>query len=366
VSLTTRPLGFDAERVLIVGVDSSRVVADLADRLPLYQRARDAVRALPGVGDAALSLTTPGGSGQFTPVIDITDASPVEGPVWANLISPGWFATFGTRLVAGRDVADEDRQGSPRVAVVNETFARSLLRGGNPVGRTFTLYPRTPRSLGPIQIVGVVADAVYMSLRAPVPPTYYLPLAQFDYLSELGIRSISLSVRSATDTPATLTRPVESALATLDPRLGLTFHPLATQVETSVRQERIVAVLATIFGAFALGLVGLGLYGITAYAVTRRRAEIGIRLALGATPRAVVRLIVVRTVYLVGLGAIAGAAVSLWITPIAGTLLYGLQPRDPLTFAAAGVVLAVVALSASILPAWRACRIDPTRVLQGR
>src|SRR6266487_3144500 len=123
-----------------------------------------------------------------------------------------------------------------------------------------TLYPGTAIKLGPIEIVGVVGDAVYTSLRGPAPPTYYIPLAQFDYLTQLGIRSINLSVRSKTDSPLLLTKAITTALATVNPQLALTFRPLVNQVDASLTQERLLALLAGFFGVLALFLAGLGLY----------------------------------------------------------------------------------------------------------
>ena len=364
LTLRERPLGFSADHVLLVGVDASRTMVDPAERLPIYERGLAAVRALPGVAAAALSLTTPIGTGQFTPRMEMTEP-PVDtqGPVWANLISPGWFATFGTPLVAGRDLTNGDRKGAPRVAVVNQAFARRLV-DGNPIGRTFTLYPRTARSLGPIEIVGVVGDAVYTSVRAPAPPTYYLPLPQFDYLAEIGIRTINLSIRTGIQSPTMLTRSVATALAAENPQVTLTFRALSDQVSASLTQERVVAMLAGFFGALALLLAGLGLYGVTSYAVSRRRTEIGIRMALGAAPAGVVRLVLARVTMLVAIGVLVGAAVSVWAAKFVATLLYGLQPRDPVTIVAAVLVLGTVGAVAGWVPAYRASRIDPAEVLR--
>jgi putative ABC transport system permease protein len=362
-ALSSRPLGFDPGGVLVVTIDASRAEVDAGHRLSVYERAREAVRALPGVAEAALSLRTPVGRGQFTPRALISGIGDPQ-TVWGNLISPGWLAAFGTPIVAGRDLSESDRQGAPRVAVVNETFARRFSSGASPIGKSMTLYPGTSMALGPIQIVGVVRDAVYSSLRFDAPPSFYVPLAQFDHLPALGIRTIALSVKSAGPPPMLLARAVADAVARVDPRLTLTFRPLTAQVDASLAQERLVARLAGCFGALALLLAGLGLYGVTAHDVAMRRAEIGIRLALGAQPRGIARLVLARASFSVGAGLAAGLLVSLWATSFVSSLLYGLRPRDPVTLTGALIVLASVAAMASWLPARRAARTDPAVVLR--
>jgi putative ABC transport system permease protein len=215
-----------------------------------------------------------------------------------------------------------------------------------------------------LEIVGLVADAVYRSLRDPVPPTMYIPLAQLDNGARPAPASMSVAVRSASDSPALLARTVAQAIARVNPDLAVTFRPLADQVNASLTQERLVAMLAGFFGALALLLAGLGLYGITAYAVSRRRTEIGIRMALGAAPGGVVRLVLGRLTVLVGAGIAGGCALSLWAAQFVSTLLYGLQPRDPETMFAAASALAAVGALAGWLPAYRASRIDPAEVLR--
>ena len=364
VSLSQRSLGFEPARVLVVNLDAHRTSNDASQRIALYQRTRETVRALPDVADAALSLTSPLGAGQFTPLVEIQGVADTRGPVWANLISPGWFGTFGIPLVAGRDLADRDRAGVPRVAIVNEMFARKFAEGRSPIGLTITLYPRTPRSLGPIEIVGVVGDTVYSSLRGQAPPTFYLPLAQFDYLSELGIRSINLEVRSRGASPGSLTRSIATAVGQIDPQLALTFRPLSAQVSDSLTQERLIARLSACFGALGLLLAGLGLYGVTTHAVTTRRSEIGIRIALGAPAASVARLVLTRAALLVCAGSMLGAAISLWASTFVTTLIYGLQPRDLATLVASTAVLTVVAACATWVPTNGAMRTDPASILR--
>jgi ABC-type antimicrobial peptide transport system permease subunit len=161
-----------------------------------------------------------------------------------------------------------------------------------------------------------------------------------------------------------LARSVAAALTAADRDLVFTFRPMTDQISASLTQERLIAMLAGFFGALALLLAGLGLYGVTSYAVSRRRTEIGIRMALGAAPGGVVRLVLSRVTLLVGIGVLVGAGVSVWAAKFVETLLYGLEPRDPGTLVGAAVVLGTVGAVAGWLPAYRASRIDPAEVLR--
>jgi len=161
-----------------------------------------------------------------------------------------------------------------------------------------------------------------------------------------------------------LTRSIADAIASVDPRLSLTFRPLSGQISASLSRERIVAVLGATFGGLALLLAAIGLYGATAYAVERRRTEIGIRMALGADRGAIERLVLGRVSAIVVAGIVAGVVLSAWAASFVSKLLYGLQPRDPATLAGAAITLAVVGAAAGWLPAWRASRIDPAEVLR--
>src|SRR4051794_2916739 len=281
-----------------------------------------------------------------------------------NAITPGWLTTFGTPVLAGRDVTPADRKGSPLVVLVNQAFAKRFLNGDNPVGRTVSLSAGNPSAEAPREIVGLVSDAVYRSLREPVPPTMYVPLAQFDDSRRPAPANMSISVRPQSGSPAALARAVAAAISDVDRDLALTFRPLADQVNASLTQERLVALLSGFFGGLALLLAGLGLYGVTSYAVTRRQTEIGIRMALGAAPGGVVRLVLARVTLLVGIGVAVGAGLSVWAAKFVATLLYGLQPRDPATIVASAAVLAAVGALAGWVPAYRASRIDPAQVLR--
>jgi ABC-type antimicrobial peptide transport system permease subunit len=213
-----------------------------------------------------------------------------------------------------------------------------------------------------MMIVGVVGDAVYHSFRERPRPALYLPLAQFG--ASVPHVNFFMAIRSAGPPPAALERSVTAALTAVNPDLTLKFQPLNAEVDAALAQDHLVAVLSGFFGGLALLLAGLGLYGVTSYAVNRRRIELGIRMALGASPGAVVRIVLRRVAVLVGAGVIAGALVTVWASRFAKTLLYGVQPRDPATLVASVLVLTAVATCAAALPAWRASRIDPAVTLR--
>jgi predicted permease len=361
--LASVPLGFDSDRLLVVNVDTKRAHVDPAGRLAFYDRLVGAVAAVPGVSHAAGSMSTPASGGRMT--VEVSGAPTMsERRVLTNAITPGWFAAYGTTVRAGRDIDRRDTANGPPVAVVNEAFARRFFPGGNAIGET--VVART--------IVGVVGDqliqggynpnGVARSRRDSAPPTIYMPLAQSAGSGPPDRTNVSISVRSAAGSPAALERSVAMALTAVDRDLAFTFRPLADQVNASLAQERLVAMLSGFFGVLALLLAGLGLYGVTSYAVSRRRREIGIRLAIGAAPAGIVRLVLSRVALLVGTGIVAGAGVSLWASRFIAPLLYGLEPRDPVTLAGAAGMLAAVGMLTGWLPARRASRIDPAQVLR--
>jgi len=363
VRLASVPLGFDRDRVLLINVDTARARVDAQNRSLLYHRLVAAVAGAPGVARAAGSLWTPAGGGGAGLIANARGRSvDAERQVVANFVTPGWFATYGIPIRGGRDVEDGDTASARPVVAVNETFARRFFPGRSAIGETLD------ESLSPMlrnrTIVGVVGDAVYGSLRDAPPPTIYLPLAQSAGVEPPGRTAVTISARSAAGSPAALARGAAAALTGIDRDLAFAFRPLEDQVNASLAQERMVALLAGFFGALALLLAGLGLYGVTAYAVARRRTEIGIRMALGAQPAGVIRLVLSRVAILVGFGIVVGVIASMWASRFVSVLIFGIPPRDPMTLAAAAVVLAAVGASAGWLPAWRASRTDPAQVLR--
>jgi predicted permease len=309
-----------------------------------------------------MSYTTPVARAGRNTLVAVPADSPLsrrERTSWVNLVAPGWFDAMGFRLTGGRDFDPRDKPGTPLVVVVNRAFASRFLPGIAPVGADVSTEGPGPGQNPRYQIVGVVEDAVYRSPRAPMEPTMYLPYAQE------GPGSVAtIAVRAVAGSPATLTRSISAAIEKEDPSAVLSFRSLDEQIAAALTQERLVATLAGFFGVLGLLLAAVGLYGVTSYAVTSRRAEIGIRMALGASATGVVAMVLGRVAWLVGLGIVLGAGVSIWAVKFIKTLLYGLDARDPTTFAAAAALLMVVAAVAAWLPARRASRIDPMRVLR--
>jgi putative ABC transport system permease protein len=362
-ALATRDLGFRPAPILVVSVNAARSAVEPARRGDLYERVRQSVANLPGVSSAALSMVTPVSGSMWAGPVDVLGGPPV-GPldrgVHKNLVTPDWFGTYGMAIRRGRDFTSRDTLASPPVAIVNETFVRSRLGQLDPIGQRLTQPGRPGDSAPPLEIVGVVADAVYRNIRDPAPPTMYVPLSQ----RKEPASAINVSLRAAALAPGLLTKSVTSAIGDVDRDLALSFRLLADQVNASLIQERVIAMLSGFFGGLALVLAGLGLYGVTSYSVSRRRAEIGLRLALGAQPGAVLRL-VLRRVALLQLGGIGcGAAMSFWASPLVSTLLFGLQPRDPWTLATAAGLLLTIGALAGWAPARRAAALDPAHVLR--
>ena len=367
-SLATLDMGFQRRGVLVANVNAQRLQLEPRQRVPIFEGLRDAAATVPGVANATMSVVTPvsGSSWQWGieavdgVVIPMTPENFQPRSIYVNIIAPGWFDTFGVRVIAGRDFTAADRDRSPKAAIANEAFARKFMRGQNPVGHRVRQMGFSSRPSVEYEIVGYVADAVYRSLREPVPPTLYVPIAQYPEPPS----SLAISVRSASESPARLTKPLAAALASVNRDVTITLRPLDEQVNAALIQERVVALLSGFFGGLALLLAGLGLYGVTSYAVGRRRTEIGIRMALGAAPGSVVRMVLTRVAVLVGLGVVIGAGVSYWLSPYVSTLLYHVPARDWTTLAGSAAVLAAIGALAGALPARRAAVIDPARVLR--
>jgi putative ABC transport system permease protein len=355
-----RDLGFDRD-VQIAVVDLRHAPSGADERLDFFNRLRDAVSSVPGIDASGLSLATPiGPSGvRLAAQLDIPGLGAVR--VMATPISPGWLTAYRTPLIAGRDFTNRDRRGAAPVAIVNETFVRRYLGSRDPVGHTVvgTAGSGVP---APIEIIGVVKDAAFASARAPLDPLLYFPIDQsFDALRR--IPSVSVSFRARPGILAS-ERAIAEALATVAPDASVTFQRLRDQLNVFYIRERLLATVTGFLGGLGLLLAAVGLYGVTAYAVSRRRREIGVRMALGADARRVRRMFLARMVTISAAGVAVGCLLSYWLARFVGALLYGIPPRDGSVFSvAAGVLLAAAAVAAWV-PAERAARSNPSVLLR--
>jgi predicted permease len=354
-NLTTRHAGFQRSGVLLMQ-------ADLVDDTPVSTDAiLERMRALPGVRSAALSSMTPMGSRGENGLLSADGFHPankMDALAWVNRVSPGYFATVGTRLLRGRDIGPGDGAGSSSVALITETVARRLFGTLDPIGRQFR------RSMGnntnpQFEVVGVVEDSKFRSLRDSVGMVIYIPAAQ----RGSPVKNFNIELRSDIP-PGALVNGMKSIMADMAPTASLEFSTLEELVARSLSRDRLLATLATFFGGLALLLALIGLYGTMAYQVARRRNEIGIRIALGAASRRVVRMVLGEVSRVVVAGIVGGVALALVATRFIASFLFGLTANDPTTWVGAIAVLLLVGLVAAAIPARRASRMNPMAALR--
>jgi predicted permease len=356
--LRTFHAGFRRDRLLVIRPDTSQAVrkgGQIRDtRLVLSE-----IRSLPGVRSASASIVVPmtGSSWQrsFTSA-EYAGKSDADYGCYENLVMPDFFRTVGTRLLMGRDLTERDDAAAPHVAVVNESFARRYWGAANPLGKQFR--ERDKPDL--IAVAGVVEDAKYRDLRRPAPPTVYLPLLQAP--STLGW-DINLEIWTYAD-PQSLIKPVRELLGRDMQGVPAKIQTFTDLIDQRLLYERLLTALSTCFGALAMLICGIGIYGVAAYSVSRRTAEIGVRMALGATPASVVRLVLGEQIVVAAAGLVAGSAGALLLTRFLRTWLFGVSPTDRLTLIAGALCLAAIAALATSIPARRAAGIDPMRALR--
>ena len=362
VSLTTQGMGFESDRVLIATVDLRRTKAEAAARLPMYQQVRDAVAAVPGVDAAAGTFVTPVGGSTWGLRVTVPgfNAPESERGSLFNANTPDYFRAMRTPILTGRDFTDADAPDRPPVTIVNEAFAKKFYAGQNPVGKTF-VWERFGRERKDRQfeIVGLVADSKYRTLREEPQPTFYAPLAQMDELSS----SIRMAIKTA-GPPWSSREAILHAIAGVNKDIVVDFRTLDEDMGAAVMQERLIASLSAFFGGLALLLAALGLYGVMSYSVSRRRNEIGIRMALGAEPHSVLTLVLKHVAVITAVGLVIGVAGAVGTGRFINTLLFNLATYDRTMIAVTAVTLAAAAAIAGYLPAQRAARIDPMTALR--
>ena len=274
-----------------------------------------------------------------------------------NSVAPGFFETLGIPLVAGRDFGPSDVLGAPKVAVVNEVFARDFFKGENPVGRRFG--KGRAREGYEFEIVGVVRDGKATSLRDAPRRYVYVP-----YMQDEEVGGLTYYVRSSIE-PDSLAAALRAAVARVDPTLPITgLKTMRAQIGESLYVERMVAALSVAFGLLATLLAAVGLYGVTSNAVAMRTREIGLRLALGADQRSVLMLVLREVAVLAGVGVGIGLPLGLALGKVVESQLFGLTWADPLAVAVATLSLVTTAFVAGLVPAMRAARVDPMTALR--
>lgn len=347
--------GFDEQGLLLVEMKTHLAGIDRDQAMVLHDDLVSRVTALPGVRAASLSHFEILSGSHARDRVWVDEASP-QPEVEIGKVTPGYFETLGIPLRRGRALAASDRGDTPAVAVVNETFARRLFPG-EALGRHFQLGPADRRS-PPIEVVGIVRDVTNNGLRDAALPMVYRPVAQAP--SFLG----SLQVRTDGD-PAALAEEVRRTIQRTNAGLPIVgIRTMSSQVERALSGERILATLATAFGATALFLVCIGLHGVISQWALRRTREIGVRMALGASA-AGVRWLVMRHAFLLVLAGLAvGVPAALAVARLLRRFLFGLDPMDPVTLAAAALVMLAVAALSAYLPARRASRVDPMAALR--
>ena len=346
--LRTLDRGFAPGNVLLANYDPRRLGTDSEKLIAFNTSVLDSVSSLPGVGAASIAAVTPlQGGGMSTPMRVNGVSSGLE-EIYFNVISPRFFDIVGTPLLAGRDLLLSDDQHAPPVAVVNEAFARTYLAGVTPLGQRV----RFPNATRDMEIVGVVKDAVYETLRAAPPPTIYM-----SYLQSRG-RPMTIVVDAAAPM-ADVTEAIRGAIQPRVPSAPMRFRTFASQIENSLFEARLMRLLTAIFGALALGLAAIGLYGLMSYSVALRTRELGVRLALGARPGRLVRMVIGSALRMVGIGVVVGLPLAWMASRLIARMIFGVSATDPMTIAVAIAILGSAGLAAAAVPARRAAAVDP-------
>ncbi|HEY0872163.1 MAG TPA: ABC transporter permease [Vicinamibacterales bacterium] len=351
-------LGLNPENVVMFSISPELNGYSLERSQQLFTRVEEAFGRLPGVtGVTAGVVPVVGGSnwGTNVSVQGFQSGPDIDSNSRFNMVGPEYFKTLGIPLLAGREFTASDSMNAAKVAVVNETFVKKFNLGTDVVGKMMSEGGDKLDT----QIIGVVKDAKYSEVKAAVPPLFFRP-----YKQTTRIPGITFYVKTAAD-PQSLMAQVSGVMRELDPNLPVEeLRTLERQVQQNVFMDRFIGIMSTSFAVLATLLAAIGLYGVLAYTVSQRTREIGLRMALGAAP-ARVRVMILRQVGLMTIvGGVLGVLGALWLASLAETILFEMEGRDPVVFAAAVLTLAVVALAAGLIPAHRASKVDPMTALR--
>ncbi|HEX4807830.1 MAG TPA: ABC transporter permease [Bryobacteraceae bacterium] len=354
-TLRTVDLGFQPEHVIVLSVDPSMKGYSQSAANTFYENLLDRVKQVPGVTSASLAVLTPMDGTNISMPIEVPGYVPPnrENPTPEfNTIAPGYFATLSQRILEGRDFSGRDSSAGPRVAIVNQEFAKRFFAGRDPIGRKFR------EGGSDVEVIGIVRDAREGGLRYGIEPTVYFPTQQS--MSTF----LTLLVRTKVE-PAALTPQLRAVIRSLDPRLpAFNVRTLQEQIDRGLSNEQVLSFLSTLFSILTTLLAAIGLYGIVSYAVSRRTREIGVRVAIGAQRSDIRRLFLRETLLVVGVGLAVGLPLSFVATRALKSLLYGVKPGDPSALAIAGATILLASLLATTLPMRKATRVDPMQALR--
>ena len=358
-NLMTTDAGFRQTGVLEIDLDLRRLKLDAPGRIATRKAILDRIRATPGVEAAASAMAIPLVN-DWSQTVHLEDPAALKkGQSYFSGATPGYFATLEIPIVRGRDFDGRDTPGSPRVAVVNERFVERFIGGADPIGRAFFMESSGGVADRRVEIIGVVKNTRYASLREPFRSIVYLGAEQNEAPGDFD----SILIRSTRPLTA-LSASVKQSVEAMDPRIAFHFHDFQEQIRYSLRQDRLMALLCGFFALLAGVLATIGVYGVMSYTAAQRTSEIGIRLALGAERGVIVRMMLRDAGTLLAIGLAIGTALTPLVTRAAGALLFGLEPTDASTFAIAVMVLGSAIAASSYLPARRASNVDPIVALR--
>jgi putative ABC transport system permease protein len=357
-NLAASDSGYSHEHVLVLDLDLRPAGVPAEGLRAFHADLMDRLRAVPGVVRAGAAAIAPlSGSGWNETIL--VDGKTQDGHPNANRVSADFFEALGVPFVRGRNFDSRDRFEAPPVAIVNEAFAAKYLGGSDPIGRAFRIQVGPGQPDLSYEVIGVVRNTKYRELREELGPIMFFADTQEPEPSPF----LTVLLRSTADV-ATLRANLTRAVAGAHPAMSVSLDPMSTQLHNWLLRERLMAALSAGFAVLAVVLAAVGLYGLLSYGVARRRSEIGIRLALGATRWGIVSMIVREMTVLVIVGVGVGLGLAIWSGRAAQALLFGLTPGDPWTLGLGVAALVAVAAMASVIPAQRAARLEPTSALR--
>jgi predicted permease len=356
-------LGLEAENVVTFAISPQLNGYTAARSRALFEQAERELGAVPGVsGVTACLVPLLAGSnwGRDVSVQGFEKGPDTDANSNYNQIGPGYFRTLGSRLLSGREFTAADALAAPKVAVVNEAFAKKFNLGRDAVGKRMSSERAPAGGVLDTEIIGIVQNTKYSEVKDPIPPLFYTPYRQDGDLAGF----MTFYVRTALD-PEQFLATIPKVVAKLDPNLPVeNLRTLPQQVRENVFVDRLITVLSTAFAVLATLLAAIGLYGVLAYTIAQRTREIGVRMALGAAPQNVRAMVLRQVGVMTAVGGAVGLAAAIALGRAARSLLFELQGHDPMALAGAIVALVLVAFGAGLIPANRASRVDPIRALR--